>query len=406
MVNALSRGLCGRCAAGSARRAPSARPGAWKRAGKARRRTCDEVTWTRAKAERSSSARQVASTGCLLANKRRRRGAVSVRVPYVELRCRSAFSFLAGASYPKISSPARTTRVRRARARRSRRRLRRAALLPGGEGRGPAAIVGADVTVARRARHAPRRLLSSSRARRDTGISAGSSPRARARTEGRCVPLLDEVEAHARGLVCLAGGERSRCSRRCARATARRASYGSRLLGIFGADLCGRPARTSSARSSARTRVAGRPGAAARLPVVATGDVRHRARRRAPAPRRAHLPRAATTLDDAGRTAAAERRAAPAVRRRDGGALRATARRWLAQTRAIAERCEFTLAELGYRFPDYPAAAGRDADGPAARAHLRGRARALRRPVPARARRQLEHELARHRASSTSRATS
>ncbi len=28
--------------------------------------------------------------------------------------------------------------------------------------------------------------------------------------------------------------------------------------------------------------------------------------------------------------------------------------RAIAATRAIAARCEFTLADLGYRFPDYP----------------------------------------------------
>ena len=51
---------------------------------------------------------------------------------------------------------------------------------------------------------------------------------------------------------------------------------------------------------------------------------------------------------------------------------------WIRATRAIAERCEFTLEDLGYRFPDFPVPAGETQSGLAAPAHLRGRARALR----------------------------
>jgi len=67
---------------------------------------------------------------------------------------------------------------------------------------------------------------------------------------------------------------------------------------------------------------------------------------------------------------------------------------WVRATRAVAERCPFELTDLGYRFPTFPTPAGRDAA-----AHLRAltgegaRAR-YGDPVPARARRQLEHELA------------
>jgi error-prone DNA polymerase len=66
---------------------------------------------------------------------------------------------------------------------------------------------------------------------------------------------------------------------------------------------------------------------------------------------------------------------------------------WIRESRRIADRCAFTLADLPYRFPDYPLPAGATAHS-----HLReltyAGARERWRPVTARIRRQLEHELA------------
>ena len=64
-----------------------------------------------------------------------------------------------------------------------------------------------------------------------------------------------------------------------------------------------------------------------------------------------------TTLDAAGRQLLnnAERHLKPA---REMAALFRDCPEALKNTRYIAERCEFTLSKLGYRFPDYPLPVG------------------------------------------------
>lgn len=63
------------------------------------------------------------------------------------------------------------------------------------------------------------------------------------------------------------------------------------------------------------------------------------------------------------------------------------------ETRAVAERCEFTLANLGYRFPDFPLPPGEIPDGHLRRLSDEG---ALQRygTITPRVRQQLDHELA------------
>src|SRR5205085_11737306 len=60
-------------------------------------------------------------------------------------------------------------------------------------------------------------------------------------------------------------------------------------------------------------------------------------------------------------------------------------------TRAIAERCEFTLADLGYRFPNFPLPPGETADEHLRRLTFEGAALRYR-PISPRVRAQLEHE--------------
>src|SRR5437667_133466 len=62
------------------------------------------------------------------------------------------------------------------------------------------------------------------------------------------------------------------------------------------------------------------------------------------------------------------------------------------QSRRIAERCAFTLADLGYRFPEFPLAPGETPSGRLRALTERG-ARERYRTVTPRVRRQLEHEL-------------
>jgi error-prone DNA polymerase len=105
-----------------------------------------------------------------------------------------------------------------------------------------------------------------------------------------------------------------------------------------------------------------------RLPVVATNDVRYVT----PGDRRLHdvltCIRHSATVDEIGRRLphSAERwLKPPAEMARRFADLPGAVRR----TREVADRCAFTLANLGYRFPDYPVPRGRSSECPASYAH-------------------------------------
>jgi error-prone DNA polymerase len=129
-----------------------------------------------------------------------------------------------------------------------------------------------------------------------------------------------------------------------------------------------------------------------RLPLVATNDVRHATAAARPLLDVLMCLREKTTLDVAGRRllANAERHLKPA---REMAALFRDQPEALRNTRRIAEQCAFTLADLGYRFPDYPLPPGETANG-----HLRAlsEAGAVQRygRITTKVRQQLEHELA------------
>jgi error-prone DNA polymerase len=67
---------------------------------------------------------------------------------------------------------------------------------------------------------------------------------------------------------------------------------------------------------------------------------------------------------------------------------------WLRATRAIAEQCEFTLADLGYRFPTFPTAPGETQAALLRRLTHAGAHKRYGAPLSPRVRAQLEHELA------------
>jgi len=128
------------------------------------------------------------------------------------------------------------------------------------------------------------------------------------------------------------------------------------------------------------------------IPLAVSNDVRHATAADRPLLDVLTCLREQTTLDAAGRRllANAERQLKPA---RAMAALFRDHPGALAATRRIAEQCEFTLANLGYRFPDYPLPPGETPIG-----HLRalayGGARERYGAITPRVRRQLEHELA------------
>ncbi|MBW2312790.1 MAG: error-prone DNA polymerase [Deltaproteobacteria bacterium] len=298
---------------------------------------------------------------------------------FVELRCRSAFSFLEGASNPEDLAERAAELGHRALALADRDgvygipRFHAAAVAVGVR-----PLVGASLTIGssrlnflvetRRGWRNLCRLL--------THAQAG-------RPKGEALASWDDLEEHAPGLCVLLDGDAG-----LDEATLDRA------LGLFGRERTHVAITRSLERHAARAETrAAALAEARRIAVVATGDVRHAA----PSDRRLldalTCLRHKTTLDRAGRRLVAngERHlktpAAMARRFADRPG-------WLRATRAVAERCEFTLANLGYRFPTFPVPTGETQASFLRTLTLAGAAQRYGTPLPARARRQIEHELA------------
>src|SRR5438067_2093525 len=158
------------------------------------------------------------------------------------------------------------------------------------------------------------------------------------------------------------------------------------------AGVSGRACRRARLRHAGARRRARRPRPAAhRVPVVATNDVRHAAPEGRPLLDVLTCIRLGTTLDQAGRRLLAnvERHLKPPAAM---AALFRDMPEAIRQSRRIAERCAFTLADLGYRFPEFPLAPDETPSGRLRALTERG-ARERYRTVTPRVRRQLEHEL-------------
>ncbi|MEN8162252.1 MAG: PHP domain-containing protein, partial [Myxococcota bacterium] len=301
---------------------------------------------------------------------------------YVELRARSAFSFLDGASNPEDLALGAAELGHEALALADRNglygipRFHAAA-----EKAGLRAIVGAELSDAA---GRPLQLLVESPAgyrnlSRLLTVAQGNAPKGEARV------TWDEIEAHAPGLVALvpAEGLSGEVTR-----------WLDRALGVFG------PAHTRLAATRAKdrhleaaTRRAVAQAEALGIGVVATGDVRAAQ----PAGRKlldafACL-RHHTTLDRAGRLLLAN--GERTLRRPSDAAARFADRpTWVQGTRALAERCAFGLGDLGYRFPTYPTRPGESQAALLRRLTFQGARHRYGTPLAPRARTQLEHELA------------
>ncbi|MEE9606275.1 MAG: error-prone DNA polymerase [Myxococcota bacterium] len=320
---------------------------------------------------------------------------------YVELRCRSAFSFLEAASNPEDL-------VERAA------ELGYPALALGDRGgvygiprfhqaakaAGLRAIVGAELGIEAGPTASLLLLVESQRgyrnlcrlltlghahgkrakpARSEPEASGGGPPRRRTQAQ----VTWQELEEHAAGLVALARGDRSLS-----------APLLDRALAVFGRGrLWVDVSRHLDRAAEAAARRAVNLAQAAAIPIVATNDVQY-AR---PDGRRLldalSCLRWKTALDRAGRRLApnAERH----LRSRRCMAERFSDRpEWIRATRAIAERCAFTLENLGYRFPKFPVPHGETQASRLRRLTEAGARERYGTPLPAPARHQLEHELA------------
>jgi len=304
------------------------------------------------------------------------------RSPYVELACRSAFSFLEGASLPEdlVDRAAALGYDAIAIADRDgvygAPRAHKAAAAAGLR-----ALVGADVPLG------DARLLLLVAEPRGYRNLCRLITRGKLRApKGACRLAWEDLEEHAPGLVALVPAEAA------AAAGAALPALLDRLRALFaGGRLLLAIGRHHDRAEERRMRRLVDLARALRVPLVATNDVRHAT----PADRRLldvlTSIRLKTTLDEAGRRLLcnAERHLKPPA------AMRALFRDLpdaVHNTRHVAERCAFTLADLGYRFPSVPLPPGESADGYLRRLVFAG-ARTRYATLTARVRAQLEHEL-------------
>ena len=325
---------------------------------------------------------------------------------YIELRVRSAFSFLEGATTPEDLA------VRAAELGYSALGLGDRDGLYGAprfylaaKNAGLRQIVGAELTlddnsrlyilVPDRARYknlcrmitdSKMRILNPGAHARDGSAAAPVYP---AKGESRIT--LDELERYGSGLICLAGGVMSPLSRMLIRGEDPRA-LSDRLRAIFGpANLYIDLQRHLDAGEERLNRKLGSLAAAMKIPIVATNDVCH-----AGADRRLldvmSCIRLKTTLEEAGRALWVNNQRhlkSPA----EMSALFRDLPAAVTATRALSERCAFQLSDMGYRFPDYPLPVGETPDSYLRILTYAGARERWRGAIDARTQRQIEHEL-------------
>ncbi len=313
---------------------------------------------------------------------------------YVELRTRSAFSFLTGASDPEdlieraadlgYAAMACGDRDGVYGAPRFHKAAKRAGLR---------AIVGCNLRVEERwgAVCEIYLLVTSQRGYRNLcRLITRSKLRA---PKGEAVATWDDLEGATDGLICLAGGFEGPlfAAFRGGSGEAIRACV-DRLQKLFPGRLYFDLQRHLDAEEERWNGIVVDVAERYRVPLVATNDVRHATLAERPLLDVLTCLYEKTKLDEAGRLLLrnAERHLKAS---RDMVALFRDMPAAVVNTERIAECCEFSLENLGYRFPDYPTPMGFDAVG-----HLReltyAGARQRHGRVSARVRRQLEHELA------------
>ncbi len=324
--------------------------------------------------------------------------------PYIELRARSAFSFLEGAAQPEdlvdraaeLGYPALALGDRDGLY--GAPRFYHAAVKAGLK-----AIVGAELTLEDESRLyvlVPDRdryknlcrLLTAAKLKVINQPSPGRKvPPSPYPAKGESRVTLDDLERFGAGLICLAGGVHSPLSRMVTAAEDPRPLC-DRLQAIFGAgnfhiDL----QRHLDAGEERLNRKLAALAEATGTPIVATNDVCHSGAERALLDVLSCI-RMKTTLDAAGRALWVnnERYLKPPA---DMAALFADLPHALAATQALAERCAFTMADLGYRFPDYPLPPGETPDSYLRILTYAGARERWGKALSERVRRQLEHEL-------------
>ncbi len=326
-------------------------------------------------------------------DKRRIKGEYSFvsprRTPYIELRTRSAFSFLEGASNPEdlveragsLDYPAMALADRGGvyGAPRFHQAAKRAGIRP---------ILGAEIDLEEaRSETAspPRRLLllveSPEGWRRLCRLlTLGHLGRDKA----ECRIGWDQLEEYARDLTVLLRGDAGLSP-----------DFLDRVRGIFGPDperIWVDISRPLNRHTAAISRRAVAIAESLKIPIVATGDVRCAEPRGRMLLDALNCLREKTHLDAAGRKLLSNGEyflhpPEEVVRRF------ADRPEWLLGTQSIAERCSFDLDHLDYHFPEYPLPAGESQSKHLRTLTWRGARKRYGTPLSPRVRGQLEHEL-------------
>ena len=201
------------------------------------------------------------------------------------------------------------------------------------------------------------------------------------------------LEEHAAGLHCLAGAAADPVGRALAREGLEAAGRQlERLHAVFPGRLHVELARHGIRAEEHRNQALVRLAQGLRVPVVATGGVRYATAANKPLYDLMTAIRHHVTVDDAGARLARERQRrlkSPEEMHR----LFADLPRAVHAAHELAAELDFTLADLGYRFPDYPLPDGETAISRLRELTWQG-ARERFRPLTARAGAQLEKELA------------
>ncbi len=298
---------------------------------------------------------------------------------YVELRSRSAFSFLGGASSPERLAERAAELGYDALALADHDGLYGAPRFhQAARAAGLRALVGADVGLA----GGGRLLLLAESPAGYRNLSRLLTTARRGAPRGSPAAPWPALEEHSAGLVALLRGDDS---------------LGPALLdrahGLFGDRLWVDVSRHLDRTAEAAARRGAALAEAAGVPIVATHDVRFAE----PAERRVldvfTCLRHGVPLDRAGRLllSNAERCLQPP---RAMAARFADRPQWLRATREIADRCAFTLEDLGYRFPVFPLPPGETQASWLRRETFAGAALRYGMPLSQRVRAQLDHELA------------
>lgn len=208
-------------------------------------------------------------------------------------------------------------------------------------------------------------------------------------SQGESAATFDDLEVHTAGMVCLTGGDEGPFA---ALPPEQWSSVLDRLAGLFGRDrvyveLQRHHDRDEETRNRALIDLASHR----RLPLLATNGVTHADAAGRPLLDVLTCIRHRVPLDRAGRLLA--KNAEHTLKRgEDMARLFADRPDAIANTITLADRLRFTLADLGYRFPDYPVPPGETMDSHLYALTWAG-AKNRYRPLHDKARRQIEREL-------------